>query len=61
MPRNCRSYLNDGEDAWEVISEYATNHRQAMDAHEIVDDIYKDAENFMHESGMVMLQPDYDG
>ena len=29
-----------------------------MDAHEIVDDIYRHAENFMHESGMIM-QPDY--
>jgi hypothetical protein len=31
-----------------------------MDAHEIVDDIYRHAENFMHESGTVM-QPDYVG
>ncbi len=31
-----------------------------MDAHEIVDDIYIHAENFMHESGTVM-QPDYVG
>jgi hypothetical protein len=29
-----------------------------MDAHEIVDDIYRHAETFMHESGTVM-QPDY--
>jgi hypothetical protein len=31
-----------------------------MEAHEIVDDIYRHAENFMHESGTVM-QPDYGG
>jgi hypothetical protein len=31
-----------------------------MDAHEIVDDIYRHAEIFMHESGTVM-QPDYVG
>jgi hypothetical protein len=29
-----------------------------MDVHDIVDDIYRHAENFMHESGTVM-QPDY--
>ena len=29
-----------------------------MDAHDIVDDIYRHAENSMHESGTVM-QPDY--
>ncbi len=50
------------DDEWNVIadSEYATNHEQAMDAHEIVDEIYRHAENFMHESGTVM-QPDYVG
>jgi hypothetical protein len=31
-----------------------------MDAHDIVDDIYRHAENFMHESCTVM-QPDYVG
>ncbi len=31
-----------------------------MDAHDIVDDIYRHTENFMHVSGMVM-QPDYVG
>jgi hypothetical protein len=51
----------DDEDyEWKVIAEYATNRQQAMDAHEIVDDIYRYAENFMHESGTVM-QPDYVG
>ena len=49
---------DDDEDEWEVIAEYATNHQQAMDAHEIVDDIYRHAEKFMHASGKVM-QPDY--
>jgi hypothetical protein len=43
---------DDDEDyEWKVIAEYATNHQQAMDAHEIVDDIYRHAENFMHASG----------
>ena len=51
---------DDDEDEWEVIAEYATNHQHAMDAHDIVDDIYRRAENFMHESGTVM-QPDYVG
>jgi hypothetical protein len=52
---------DDDEDyEWKVIAEYATNHQQALDAHEIVDDIYRHAENFMHESGTVM-QPDYVG
>ncbi len=47
-------------DEREVIAEYATNHQQAIDAHEIVDDIYRHAENFMHARGTVM-QPDYVG
>ncbi len=51
---------DDDDDEWKVIAEYATNHQQAMDAHEIVDDIYRHAEIFMHESGTVM-QPDYIG
>ncbi len=51
---------DDDDDEWKVIAEYATNHQQAMDAHEIVDDIYRHAENFIHESGRVM-QPDYLG
>ncbi len=52
---------NDDDDyKWEVIAQYATNHEQAMDAHEIVDAIYKHAEHFMHQSGTVM-QPDYVG
>ncbi len=34
---------DDDEDEWEVIAEYATNHQQAMDAHEIIDDIYRHA------------------
>jgi hypothetical protein len=51
---------DDDEDEWEVIAEYTTNHQQAMDAHDIVYDIYRYAENFMHESGTVM-QPDYVG
>jgi hypothetical protein len=42
----------------------ATNHQQAMDAHEnhdeIVNDIYRHTENFMHKSSMAM-QPDYVG
>jgi hypothetical protein len=50
----------DDEDEWEVIAEYATNHQQAIVVHEIVDDIYRHAENFMHESYMVM-QPEYVG
>jgi hypothetical protein len=44
----------------EVIAQYATNHQQAMDAYEIVDDIYRHAEFFYAESGMIM-QPDYVG
>ncbi len=51
---------DDDEDEWEVIAEYATNHQQAMDAHDIVDDIYRHAEKLMYESGMV-VQPDYVG
>jgi hypothetical protein len=40
---------DDNEDCeWKVIADYATNHEQATDAHEIVDDIYRHAENFMH-------------
>jgi hypothetical protein len=35
-----------------------STHQQAMDAHKIVDDIYRHAENFMHASGTVM-QLDY--
>jgi hypothetical protein len=33
------AFYDEGE--WEVIAEYATNHQQAMDAHDIVDDIYR--------------------
>jgi hypothetical protein len=55
-----QSQLISDEDEWEVIAEYATNHQQAMDAHEIVDDIYRHAEKLMHESCTVM-QPDYVG
>ncbi len=51
---------DDDDYEWKVIAEYATNHEQAMDAHEIVDDSYRHAENFMHEIGTVM-QPDYVG
>ncbi len=50
---------DDDDDEWKVIAEYATNYQQAMDAHEIVDDIYRHAKNFMHESGTV--QPEYVG
>ncbi len=42
---------NDDEDECEVVAEYATNHQQA---HDIVNDIYRHAENFMYERGMVM-------
>jgi hypothetical protein len=42
------------------MAKYATNHQQAMDAHDIVDDIYRHAKNFMHESRTEM-QPDYVG
>jgi hypothetical protein len=49
---------NDDEDEWKVIAKYVTYYQQAMDAHDIVDDIYRHTENFMHDSGMVM-QPDY--
>jgi hypothetical protein len=38
---------DDDDYEWKVIAEYATNHQQAMDAHEIVDDIYRLAEKFM--------------
>jgi hypothetical protein len=40
---------NDDEDEWKKIAEYASNHQQAMDAHDIVYDIYRHAENLMHE------------
>jgi hypothetical protein len=50
---------DDVEDEWEVIAEYATKHQQAMDAHDIVDDIYIHAEKFMYES--TVMQPDYVG
>ncbi len=36
---------DDYEGEWELIAENATNHQQAMHAHEIVDDIYRHAEN----------------
>jgi hypothetical protein len=42
------------EDAGEVIAEYATNHQQAMDVHDIEDVFYRLAENSMHESCTVM-------
>ena len=51
---------DDDEDEWEVIAEYANNHQQAMDAHDIVDGIYRHAEKFMHKSCTIM-QPDYVG
>ncbi len=61
-PRNPRSkhITDDDEDEWAVIAGYGTNHQQAMDAYEIVDDIYRHAESFMHKSGMAM-QPNYVG
>ncbi len=34
---------DDDEDEWELLTEYATNHQQAMDAHDIVDDMYRHA------------------
>ncbi len=43
-----------------IIAEYATNHQQGMNAHDIVDDMYRHTENFMHE-GDTVLQPDYVG
>jgi hypothetical protein len=55
-----KDIADDDEDEWEVIAEYATNHQQAMDANDIVDDIYKHTENLMHMSGMV-IQPGYVG
>jgi hypothetical protein len=42
--------ISDDEDEWEVIAEYATNHQQAMDVYDIVDDIYRHSKNFMQES-----------
>ncbi len=36
---------DDDNDEWEGIAEYATNHQQAMDAHDIVDDIYRHSKN----------------
>ncbi len=53
-----RCIANDDEDEWEVIAEYPKNHQQAMDAHDIVDDIYRHAEILVRESGTV-IQPDY--
>ncbi len=49
---------DEDDDEWEMIAEYTTNHQQAMDEHDIVDGIYRHAENLMHESGTAM-QPDY--
>jgi hypothetical protein len=59
-PSSGKHIANDDKDEWEVVAEYATNHQQAMEAHEIVDDLYRHAENFMHESGTAM-QLDYIG
>jgi hypothetical protein len=42
----------------QVRYQISTNHQEAIDAHELVDDIYRHSENFMHASGIVM-QPDY--
>ncbi len=36
-----------------MIVEYDTYNQQAKDAHEIINDIYKHAENSMHQSCMV--------
>ena len=38
-------------DGWYVKSEYATDHRRAMETYEIVADIWKKASDFMLESG----------
>jgi hypothetical protein len=54
------THSDEDDDECEVIAENAINHQQAMDAHEIVDDIFQHTENSMYESGMVM-QPDYLG
>jgi hypothetical protein len=55
--QQAKNIADDDEGEWELIAEYATNHQQAIDAHEIVEHIYRHAENFMHESGTAM-QPD---
>jgi hypothetical protein len=41
-----RHIANDDDDEWEVIAEYATNHQQAKDAHDIVDNIHRHTEIF---------------
>jgi hypothetical protein len=51
---------DEDEDEWELIAEYATNHQQAMDAHGIVDDIYRHDKTKSNKSCRAM-QPDYIG
>jgi hypothetical protein len=43
--------LDDEEDEWNVVAEYATNQRNSMDTVEIVKDIWYRAEQFMHQAG----------
>jgi hypothetical protein len=37
----CPGSCNDDEDVWNVLAEYATDHRAAMETVEIVDNILK--------------------
>jgi hypothetical protein len=43
-----------------VKRDWATNHQKALDANEIVYDVYRHSKKLMHESGLVM-QADYVG
>ncbi len=42
------------ENGWRVYARYCINHRAAFDMHEIVDDIFMCATEFVHDSGLHM-------
>jgi hypothetical protein len=48
------TFDDEEEDAWYVVAEYATVQRSSMDMVEIVKDIWKKAEKFMHQAGLYM-------
>jgi hypothetical protein len=49
-------HSSEDEEAWRVRERYCIDHRAAFDMHEIIDDIFMRATEFMHESGLRMDQ-----